>query len=106
MKYSTTSFVLFVHVTVKAVALMPKSVPIQTHRTEEFENALKSAQDVNINPLWLESFLSPFATKCYVIVRNFFNLDFTQTSIPLLTKYFEPHLPGHSDLSKNNSSFG
>lgn len=100
-----TSFAIFVYTSVSAAAVTPASKPIQYHRTPEFQKALKFAQNINISPLWLENFLIPFAIKqCYVILRNFFNLDFAQITVPLLAVYFEPRLPnlnGQSDMRTN-----
>lgn len=67
-----------------------ESATMSLQRTFEFRRSLEFAQAINFDPLLLDEVLYPFKSKyCYAILRNFFNLDFVQTSIPLLTQYFE-----------------
>lgn len=77
-----------------AISLESKAhllLPTTLHLTDEFQQAVLTHENVDVNPFWLENILRIITGKqCYAIVRNFLNLDFIQTTVPLLTQYFEP----------------
>lgn len=94
------AFVLLVFISSSHASNYKTPWRLRLHRTEDFERFLKSSKLYNCNPILLEDILYPFVSKnCYVILRNYLQMDFSETSIPMITQYMEPR---HTRLNKKS----